>query len=266
MRENLWWTLRSSAVVRGLAANPRLASVLRRVSHLLLPSAAEGPMTVRSGIAAGLTFILHPRWQHAVWQGTYEPSAQRVAAEYFKPGSVIYDVGGGIGFYSLSAAHHGARVVTFEPDPANYARISRHADMNGLRGKVDLVPLAAFSRTGTLVMEPSQPGDSPGHAVAREIWTSERGERFQAACTTLDDFAREHPAPDLIKIDVEGSEAEVIRGAERLMREERPAILCEVHDDDLAGQAEQLVRSRGYRVTWLQDAPYHVRWLYATAS
>jgi FkbM family methyltransferase len=138
--------------------------------------------------------------------------------------------------------------------------------MNNLIGALNLLPLAVFSRTGTMSMEPSQPGLSPGHAFAREVWTSDAGDRFDASCTTLDDFARVHPWPALIKIDVEGCEAEVIRGAEWLMREARPAILCEVHDDALAREAETIVRSRGYRATWLTDDGYHVRWLYATAD
>jgi hypothetical protein len=85
-------------------------------------------------------------------------------------------------------------------------------------------------------------------------------------CTTLDDFARENPVPDLVKIDVEGCEASVIRGAEWLMREVRPSILCEIHNSDLAAEVSEIVRARNYRIEWLDDEGYTVRWLYATAA
>src|SRR5438552_4677205 len=170
MREELWWNVRNAGIVRRLSALPVLGALLRQVSHAILPSSVKKRLTVQRGIGKGLTLDLNPRWQHAIWQGTYEPSAQRVFAEFAKPGTVVYDVGGGVGFYSLAAARRGASVFTFEPDPHNFGVIERHALMNGLRDKVNLIPLAAFSRTGTLVMEPSETGHSPGHAFAREIW------------------------------------------------------------------------------------------------
>jgi FkbM family methyltransferase len=253
-------------MVRRLAAQPVVAEVLRKIGYALLPPSTMRPLTVQSGIGEGLTLLLNPRWQQRMWQGTYEPSVQRAVAPFFAPGHVVYDVGGGIGFYSLAAASRGAEVFMFEPDPKNIAGIERHAQMNGLSDAFTLVPMAAFSRTGTLQMEPSKLGHGPGHAIATEIWDSGSGDRFEARCTTLDDFARNHPQPHLIKVDAEGSEAEVIKGAERLMREAGPALLCEVHDVELTEEVERVIRSRNYQLTRLRDPEYHVSWIYATPS
>ena len=218
------------------------------------------------GLGKGLILELNPRWDSYIWARPYEPPVQAVVPEYFKPGRTIYDVGGGIGFYALVAARLGARVFTFEPDPENFESIQRNARLNRLDGSFTLLPLAAFSRTGTIVMEPSDSPHGHGNAHAKEIWGSGVQDTFEAPCTTLDDFARQNPAPDLIKIDVEGCEAEVLKGADQLMREARPAILCEIHDASLGQAAEALLRGRGYNMTWLEDrgAPY--RWIYATPS
>ena len=266
MRERLWWSVRNSNVARRLLAWPLLAGILRRVSYLLLPSSTHKILQVRNGLGEGLWLELSPRWESHIWQGPYEPAVQQVVYDYFKPGKTVYDVGGGIGFYALVAARLGAQVFTFEPDPKNFDCIERNARTNHLGGSFNLMRLAAFSRTGTLVMEPSDRRHGHGHAHAKEIWDSGVHESFEAACTTLDDFARENPLPDLIKIDVEGCEAAVVKGAGLLMRDVRPAILCEVHDVELANEVETLVRSRGYKVAWLDDPDYPVRWIYATAD
>lgn len=250
--------------MRHLNTQPWLGPLVRRASSVLLPSSIEKVLRIETGLGEGLVLELNPRWENRMWQGSYEPSVQRVASQFFKPSKTVYDVGGGIGFYSLAAARLGARVFTFEPDPKNFDCIERHARANNLDGRFNLMRLAAFSRTGALLMESSARRHGHGHAHAKEIWDSGLRESFEVRCTTLDDFAREHPTPDLIKIDVEGCEAEVVKGAEWLMREVRPTILCEVHNDELAADVEDLVRSRGYQATSLADDDYPVRWVYAT--
>ncbi len=263
MREKLWWRLRNLAIVRRLLASRVAADILRKASFYLLPSSAQKLLTVQKGLGEGLRLELSPRWENQLWRGEYEPAVQHAVAAYFRPGKIIYDVGGGIGFYALAAVRSGARVFTFEPDPTNFACIESNARVNGLADRLDLLRAAAFSRTGTMLMEPSDRRHGHGHAHAKEIWDSKSADVFEAPCTTLDDFARAHPLPDLVKIDVEGCEAEVLKGADWLLREVRPAILCEVHDAGLAQEAEQLIASRGYAISWLNDRDRPRRWIHA---
>ena len=68
---------------------------------------------------------------------------------------------------------------------------------------------------------------------------------------TLDDFiACGGPLPHLIKIDVEGGEAEVLGGAVRLFTDQRPLVIAEVHHEQAA---EQIVR-------WLEEYRYCAKW------
>ncbi len=266
MREVVWWKLHNSAFVRKIYANAALAPVMRKASNLLLPSSTEKILKVRTGLGKGLLLELNPRWEPSLWQGDYEPSSQKVAAQYFRPGKTLYDVGGGIGFYSLVAARLGAQVFTLEPDPKNRACIQRHAKMNKLEGSFQIIPIAANSYTGSMLMEPSDRGRGHGHGHAQEVFGTDPSKCFDVQCTTLDDFARKNPLPDLVKIDVEGCEAAVIRGAEWLMREARPSFLCEIHDSDLAAEVSEIVSARDYRIEWLDDEGYTVRWLYAAPA
>jgi hypothetical protein len=49
---------------------------------------------------------------------------------------------------------------------------------------------------------------------------------------SLDEYVRTGPAPDFLKCDVEGAEVEVFRGAQWLLAEKRPIVLCEMHSDE----------------------------------
>jgi FkbM family methyltransferase len=219
-------------------------------------------------LGKGLRLDLSPRWEPKMWLGDYEQSSQEVVGKYFKPGKTFYDVGGGVGFYSLVAARMGAEVFTIEPDPKSLEWIARNARLNKLDGNPHLMPLAANSYTGTMLMEPSpsHTDRGHGHGHAQEVFRTDPSKCFEAKCTTLDDFAREHPRPDLIKIDVEGCEAVVVRGAGWLMREVRPAILCEIHSVELAAEVSEIISARNYKIEWLDNTGYAVRFLYAKAS
>jgi FkbM family methyltransferase len=264
MREELWWKLRSSTVLRKLSTLPVLGTVMRKASLMLLPTLTEKVLQVKDGPGKGFYFELNPRWENGLWRGSYEPDAERIMEKYFKPGKTFYDVGGGIGFYTLVAARRGAKVFTIEPDPKNFELIQRHAKLNNLQDKLNLVPLAVYSHTGSLLMEPSDKGEGHGHGHVQEVFGTAPSKCIEVECTTLDDFARKNPAPDLVKIDVEGCEADVFQGSEWLMRETRTAILCEVHNAELAARIEKIVLGRNYNLEWLDDSDYTVRWLYAT--
>jgi FkbM family methyltransferase len=268
LREELWWKLHNSQFVQKLYSRPVLAPIMRKASYFLVPSSRVKRMKVKSGPGKGIVLDLCPRWEPKLWLGDYELSSQEVVGRYFKLGKTFYDVGGGVGFYSLVAARMGAEVFTIEPDPKSLEWIARNARINNLDGNIHLMPLAANSYTGTMLMEPS-PSDTErghGHGHAQEVFGTDPSKCFEAKCTTLDDFAREHPHPDLIKIDVEGCEAAVVRGAEWLMREVRPSILCEIHTPELAAEVSEIVRCRNYKIEWLDNAGYAVQFLYATAA
>jgi len=104
--------------------------------------------------------------------------------------------------------------------------------MNHLADKMNLAPLAAYSYTGTLLLEPSKRGKGHDHGHVQNVFGTDPSLCIEVGCTTLDDFARKNPRPDLVKIDVEGYEGFVIDGAketlhrvETLAMEFSPALL-----------------------------------------
>ena len=163
---------------------------------------------------------------------------QRFLERNVAPGDVVYDVGAHIGFFSVCAARLGAVVYAFEPVPENAARLRDNVALNGL--EIHVVEAAAWAESGSVGLVP---GDSDFEARA----TSGNG----TPSVSLDAFAAGEPAPALIKLDVEGAEAEVLRGARRLLAEARPVLVCELHGDGMRGTVEALLS--GYGVEELES-------------
>jgi FkbM family methyltransferase len=193
---------------------------------------------VLGGIARGRRLDIDLGSQKAYWTGRYERELQRFLRETLRPGDVFYDVGAHQGFFSVGAACLGARVYAFEPVEANLRRLQRNVQLND--ADVEVVAAAVSDAAGRL-------GLTRGQSSAQ--WRTEPGD--EVAAVTLDDFARDHPAPRVVKIDVEGAELRVLRGAVRLLREHRPILVCELHGKENREQVRGLLE--GYEFSTLES-------------
>ena len=148
----------------------------------------------------------------------------------FEKDDVLVDCGANVGMYSIwAAATRGARVYAFEPEAQNYAILNRNIMMNGLADRVTAYCVGLSDKAGlsTLHLSDLQPGGSC-HAMGEAI--DYKHEPMQAAyrqgyiAATLDELvgAGAIPAPDRIKIDVDGIEPQVIAGARNTLAD--PAV------------------------------------------
>ena len=151
-----------------------------------------------------------------------------------KPGQVFYDIGANIGQYGIYAAlRAGAdtRVVCFEPESANFATLNANIVMNGIATRVTayLVALSDATGIGTLqVVDASMSGGAlhqlDADADQIDVDADWAGFHPQGVLTTsLDElvYARGLPCPNHVKIDVDGHEPAIVRGAARLLTDER---------------------------------------------
>jgi FkbM family methyltransferase len=138
------------------------------------------------------------------------------------PGSVAVDVGANVGMHTLVMAHYAAhgRVYSYEPSPAIFARLSHNLAINQARN-VEPRMLAVSSRPGHVgyVDASSKPNIGTSRVDADADTT--------VPAVTLDDELAAAPAVNLIKIDVEGHELEVLRGARTVLATQRPAVVLE---------------------------------------
>jgi len=148
-------------------------------------------------------------------------------------GDVAIDVGGNVGVTTVTMAKavgEEGRVYTFEPDPGNLEVLRRNLTINRLRN-VRVFQMAVVDRVGEV--------EFYGGTVVPE----EGSEAASVRATSLDAFFSEEGLGkvDLINIDCEGSELMVLKGAERLLRENDVGIFCELHHS-LLGKLGQSVR------------------------
>lgn len=261
MREAVWLRLRRSRLLRRLYEVPFVAKPMKSLSHLLVPSQATRKLRVRSGAAQGLIFELNPRWETHLWEGLHEVEDQAFLAERIKPGHIFYDVGAGFGFYSVLAARLGAHVFAFEPDTQNAESVRRHAKINSLESSIELVQEVVSSKSGVAQLEPAEQQRGHGNGHVRRSDAKALGQTQAVKCTSLDDFSMNLPPPDVLKVDVEGYETEVFKGAEDLFGRCRPYVLCEVHDPENASFVESWLRERNFSVNWVESVdgyPRHI--------
>ncbi|MGB6546806.1 MAG: FkbM family methyltransferase, partial [Candidatus Acidiferrales bacterium] len=198
----------------------------------MIPVGTRFAIDVHKGEGAGLRLSLDPRFEALYAAGFYEASLLGCLLAHLKPGDVFYDVGAHIGYVSLVAARvvgAAGKVFAFEADPVNAARIAGHVQMNALP-QVDLVPAAVWSECKTLSFQRASDSSSRNKGAIADSGQDGGGDGTIAVeAVTLDRFAEDHRPPAVVKVDVEGAEEEVLKGAEGVFRTARPTLICEVH-------------------------------------
>jgi hypothetical protein len=213
-------------------------SALQAIKRRLAPP--PGPRRLPAGIGRGLVLNVDFAHHTGLYLGLYELELNRHLRRLCPPGTASFDVGGSFGYDALVLAKLStAPVLTFEADPGAVAKLRANLALNPSEG-VHIDVIEGFVGAG-------------------------------ASQIRLDETAAERFVPGFLKIDVDGAELEVLRGAERLLREHRPAIVLETHALDLEAACGALLTDAGYRATVVHQRRVlpdhrpipHNRWLVA---
>ncbi len=150
-------------------------------------------------------------------------------------GSTAVDVGAAVGRYALpmrKAVGRGGRVLALEPNPAMYKQLK----CSTWGARVDARNLAASSVNGTADL--LIPVDKAGRMKPFGASLEDRRRaciRVKVQRTRLDDLLRDAPNVSVIKIDVEGHEADVICGAAEVLERHRPGLVIEIEERHQSG-------------------------------
>ncbi|HEY6507989.1 MAG TPA: FkbM family methyltransferase [Vicinamibacterales bacterium] len=156
-----------------------------------------------------------------------EPWTVEWLEQHARPGDTVYDVGANVGAYTLVAAHlvgASGRVVAFEPGYASFAHLCDNIVLNRFAGVVTPVPLPLgdTSRLSHLAYNRLHPGQAR-HLGEDGTTNAAKGaavyEQPVLQCA-LDDLVHSYglPHPRLLKIDVDGAELNVLRGARNILK------------------------------------------------
>jgi FkbM family methyltransferase len=202
---------------------------------------------------------LTDRIQRQMWAGVYEPHVRECFSAILEPGAVYFDVGAHIGFHAVFAAHRvgpEGRVFAFEADPRVYERLARNLSQFPWAQAVNS---AVWDRTGSLTFERSSTKNESGWGTVSAVRDFGKGEHVEVPSVTLDDWCRDSHLErwDAMKLDAEGSELAVLRGAQTSLEKFRPTLIMEINAVLLeqggvsaSGVADFLLE-RGYCLFWL---------------
>jgi precorrin-6B methylase 2 len=188
----------------------------------------------------------HFRWP----LGLYETEIRRWFTGFVISGAVCYDVGAAEGYYSVGCAKiagPAGRVIAFEPDANAYSLLVQTISANANPALSPIKPFKTFLGAGEGSLKEMSSID---HLV----------------------FESHLPAPDFLKIDVEGAELAVLVGAERVVTDRAPNMIIEVHSLELEEQCVAWLRRHAYQVTVVSQQRLlpeyrpllHNRWICAT--
>ena len=181
------------------------------------------PRKIPLGLGRGLTMELDLEHQLGMYLGTYEMELTRFWHRICRPGYTAFDCGSNQGYHALAIARRtGAAVHAFEPNETALDLLRRNLKRNA---------------------------DLSGLVTVQEAYVGARHADGVLPTTTLDAVAYGPSAlfvPDLVKIDIEGAEAEALAGAAELLCRRRPHLIIETHSAPLERKCLSLLADCGY--------------------
>lgn len=172
----------------------------------------------------------------AVYVGLHEFPDMALALHLLRPGSLFVDVGSNVGAYTVLASRVcGASSIAIEPDSEARQALQRNVDSNRIRPLVEVVPVAVGATDGEVRF-------TEGLDTVNRVVTDETCASRTVPMRSLDSIVGAE-APVLIKIDVEGYEEQVVRGAERTLA--KPSLLA-LELETVSTATEQMLLRRGF--------------------
>lgn len=238
----------------------RLAVALRRWSEALEPAFADRRRAIPAPALDGTRYFYlgadvamtrltdghhmfvdpHDRTvgSHLIAHGYWERWIHSVVFALVSPGDRVVEVGANLGYYTIAmAVKAGAtgRVTSFEGNPRMCRLMRRTIEFNGYGDRVEILNKAATDVAGPITFSISRTNSGGGHTAPHPGWVSPDMEQIEVEGVRLDDVI-EGPI-DFLRMDAEGSEPLILRGAERLLANPNLTVVMEWDVFQMAGRA-----------------------------
>jgi FkbM family methyltransferase len=258
-------------VFRWLKKSPlykKLVTVLRKRHR----APASGFSSITTGPLTGIALHIDPTgdWQRAMLENRYDEELFTWLRQRTHTGHVMYDIGAHIGYHSLyfaSLVGATGRVIAFEPNPVNVARIRENLARNPSLGeRVTVLPIALSNERGETTFVSSddvEGGTSSGGFITAAATLWEQSVYIEktgfvksiVAEETIDHLLSDKriPPPQVLKIDVEGAEHLVLKGAHHCLKEHRPLVIVEFHSIVPTYECMRLLTDLGYGTAVLKQ-------------
>ncbi len=167
-----------------------------------------------------------------------EPERLKITKDLISPNFVCFDIGANVGIYSLLFSRYSKLIYAFEPFPRNLSFLYRMLKLNNIENVI-IVPCAVADKDGLSWFQKA-------HSNAEGRLNTSGSQ--PVSVISLDTFIKESKLiPNLLKIDVEGAELSVLKGAKELLSISKPIILIETHGDTIKKKCFEFLKQMGYR-------------------
>lgn len=197
------------------------------------------------------------RWSR-YYPSVYEQAKHRFLRRHCRPGSDVLDIGAHIGLFTVVMARCVApngRVYSFEPSDDSRRALVETVRLNGCQDLVSVRPEAVSSASGQAYFYCAETPVCNSNSL---VAGAARSHGVTVSTVSVDEFVEAHGLRvACIKVDAEGSEIHILRGARRTLERSRPALAVEIHPNllnDHGGWWDELWElARACRLSWLMD-------------
>lgn len=184
--------------------------------------------------------------------GEWDPHVGRVLEQRLKPGGVFIDGGANIGYFTLLASQcvgDAGQVLSFEPNPAAYARLQNNIALNAA-SNITALNVGLGAEAGTAVLDTGSEGNLGSASLRPGASHGEASIQIER----LDDVVarRGLGRVSLVKLDIEGAEYAALLGMKSLLQRDRPDVVCEVSEWSL----EKMGASREKLMSFMRELGY----------
>jgi FkbM family methyltransferase len=172
-----------------------------------------------------------------------------------RPPRIVFDVGANYGLHALRFLVYGARVIAFEPNPECHRWFRTWCAANRVACELEAVAVGERAGTTVLMVPKDRTYLGTTNPDVRRRWPDATVGTVTVTQVSLDDFVNEHRVvPDFVKIDTEGAEIAVLRGAADLLRTARPTLLFEAwREADTRRALWEILEKHGYAIAAVGD-------------
>ncbi|WP_458190625.1 FkbM family methyltransferase [Haladaptatus sp. NG-WS-4] len=149
-----------------------------------------------------------------------------------REGTIFYDIGANIGFFTCFVGQAVESTYSFEPYPPNVSLLEKNISINNVDATVIDVALSDNNSEIELnVPITDKAGAAQGTMLSSHPLRHDFVEHIKVKSYELDKYVvkESFPAPDIVKIDVEGAEINVLEGMKKILSEEKPTLFIEPH-------------------------------------
>ncbi|MEL6534040.1 MAG: FkbM family methyltransferase [Bacteroidota bacterium] len=244
-------------------AKYRLVKPLQRVA----PKAWPEKVVSRRGVRWKLWNSTDHVSRALMYYGVYEPASTAILPRFVKQGDYCLDIGANAGYFSVQMGKligPKGKIMGFEPSPDFYDRLQTHIELNQISDRIKTIRAGLSDEPGTLTLV--QAGCNASFYQGALVTDNEENAklpRHESPILVLDEYWKElgWDKLDFVKLDVEGFEANVLAGGQKVFSTYKPSFLIEFNRElyeNIGSSFDHVLdhlESWGYDAFWIDDQP-----------